>query len=313
MYRRLLPALLALPLFAACGTGTDGAGGTSGSAAGQVRVAAAFYPLVYASEEVGGDHVAVAPLTKPGSEPHDLELTPKEVADLSSADLVVYESGFQPAVDAAVATLPAGVAVDVAPTARLDLAAAPDGAEHPTSDQAHAGGSTDPHFWLDPTRLADVATAIAGELARVDPGHADAYRANASALRGRLSALDADFEAGLADCRSRDVVTSHAAFGYLAQRYDLTERSVSGLSPDGEPSASQMAATVDFVRAHGVRTVFAETLVSQRVAEAVAAETGAEVAVLDPVEGITDASAGRTYPEVMRANLAALETGLGCR
>ncbi len=283
-----------------------------GAAGGRVAVAAAFYPLVYATEQVGGDRVRVTSLTKPGAEPHDLELTPREVADLADADLVVYESGFQPAVDTGVADLSPAAVLDVAPAARLDLTADPSGTEHTTSEHDHAGGTVDPHFWLDPTRYADAGLAIGRALARVDPDHAAAYRAGARRFAARMAALDREFRDGLVDCRVRDLVTGHEAFGYLAARYGFTEHGVTGLDPDAEPSAAALADVIRLVREKGITTVYTETLAAPGVTETVARETGAELAVLDPVEGITDSSPGRSYPEVMRADLAALRAGQGC-
>jgi zinc transport system substrate-binding protein len=260
---------------------------------GRMPVTAAFYPLQFAAERVGGDHVRVSSLTKPGVEPHDLELTPKAVGSLARAAAVVYLGGFQPAVDQAVASQAADAAVDVAPAARLE--------------------GNDPHFWLDPTRLADVATALADDFARRDPANAADYRANAAALVTQLGALDAEFRTGLAQCRTRELVTGHAAFGYLAERYDLHQEGVAGVSPDVEPDAATLRDLSTHVREAGVTTVYAESLVSPALAETVAREAGARVAVLEPLEGITDASRGHDYLEVMRANLATLRAGQECR
>jgi len=283
---------------AACGAGSAPAGG-------RLEVSAAFYPLQYAVEQVGGDHVTVVGLTKPGAEPHDLELTPRQVADLTRSTLIVYEKGFQPAVDDAVATVGGSRGFDVSPAADLTLAP-------PTGEAGATALSVDPHFWLDPVRYAHVVTAIGDELAAKDPAHAAAYTANATAFVARLTTLDAAFRTGLAHCADTDIVTGHAAFGYLAQRYGLTQVSVSGISPDVEPTASQMSDIVSLVRSHKVTTVYAETLVSPALVETIARETGASVKVLDPIEGITDSSAGTDYLEVMRSNLATLEAGQRC-
>jgi zinc transport system substrate-binding protein len=251
-----------------------------------------FYPLQFVTQRIAGDAVTVRNLTKPGAEPHDLELTPHDVAELADADLVVYLSGFQPAVDTAVAEQ-ASTAYDVAGAAEL-----------------HA---KDPHFWLDPIRLADVAGTLADRLAKLSPAHADDFRRNARILRNDLVALDTDFSAGLANCANTDLVTSHKAFGYLAERYGLTQRGITGLHPEDEPSPGDLAGIADFVRAHHVRTIYSETLVSPAVAKTLARETGARTAVLDPIEGLDDASAGADYLAVMRVNLATLREGQPCR
>lgn len=304
-------ALSALVTVGACGAGEGG-----GSATGDVDVVAAFYPLQFAAEQIGGDRVAVTGLTKPGAEPHDLELTPKAVGAIGGADTVVYLRGFQPAVDDAVAGQAKDSAFDVSSAARLDLAAEPDSheGESAAEHEEHADeGATDPHFWLDPERYADVADAIAARLATVDPEHADEFTTRAAEFTARLDALDAEFEAGLKTCDSRELVTSHAAFGYLAQAYDLHQESITGLTPEAEPDPASLARIARFVRDEGVKTVYAETLVSRAVAETLSRETGAKLAVLDPIEGLTDQSAGKDYFEVMRSNLKTLRDGQGCR
>jgi len=296
-----------LVLFTACAALllTGCASADAGDDDGRMPVTAAFYPLQFVAERVGGEHVRVTSLTKPGVEPHDLELTPRAVGSLARSKAVVYLDGFQPAVDQAVTTQAADAAVDVTPAARLTLAA---GDEHDDG-----GAAPDPHFWLDPTRLADVATALGEDFARRDPANATGYRANAAALVADLDGLDTEFRTGLAQCRTRELVTGHAAFGYLAERYDLHQEGVAGVSPDVEPDAATLRDLSAHVRDAGVTTVYSESLVSPALAETVAREAGARVAALDPLEGITDASRGHDYLEVMRANLGTLRAGQECR
>ncbi len=328
-------------LLAACGSSGDE---EAAAAEDGVRVEAAFYPLQWAAERVGGDRVDVASLTPPGAEAHDLELTPQDVAALSEADLVVYLEGFQPAVDDAV-TEAGDAAWDAGQAADLSLTLEEHGheesgheesgheesgheesghegeteeehAEHAGEEEGgeHAEGEevTDPHFWLDPTRLAAVGDALADRLAEIDPDGADAFRDNAAALRSDLEALDAQMQEGLADCAVPTLVTGHDAFGYLADRYGLEVVGISGLSPSAEPSAEQLAEIARLVEERGVTTVYSETLVDPAVAETVAGEAGVRTAVLDPLEGLTDESAGEDYLEVMQANLATLQEGQGC-
>ena len=304
--RALATTAAAAAALALAGCGSSAEGSTSDG----VSVEAAFYPLQWAAERVGGDRVEVSSLTPPGAEPHDLELTPQDVASLSEADLVVYLHGFQPALDDAV-TEAGDAAWDAAPAADLSLTADAhgDGAD---ADHADEEGAVDPHFWLDPTRLADVGDALAGRLAEVDPDGADTYRDNAAALRTDLEALDAEMQQGLSDCAVTTLVTGHDAFGYLAERYGLDVVGVSGLSPSTEPSPSQLAEISTLVRERGVTTVYTETLADPAVAETVAEEAGVQTAVLDPIEGLTDESAGSDYLEVMRADLATLREGQGC-
>ena len=282
----------------ACSSGADTgavagaeAGSSSGVQSDRLAVLASFYPLEFVVERVGGNSVEVTNLTPPGAEPHDLELGANDLVEVREADLVVYLRGISAAVDDAVNTAAGTRWFDVTALARLE--------------------EEDIHFWLDPLRLADVADGVAQRLAELDPSGADAFRANAAALRADLVALDAEFVSGLATCARRNLVTSHAAFGYLATRYGMNQESVSGLSPDGEPTAAALARVADFVRSEGVTTIYTETLLSSATARAVASETGARVAVLDPLEGLAEGAVG-DYLTVMRANLEVLRAGQGC-
>ncbi|MGN6751430.1 MAG: metal ABC transporter substrate-binding protein [Intrasporangium sp.] len=314
MSPRRLVAVAALALsgmlaLASCASSSD-AIGTRSTASGHLTIATSFYPLEFAVEQIAGPQASVTTLTKPGAEPHDVELSAKQVVGLRKADLLVYESGFQAAVDDAMGLLDTSKVLDVTPVADLTLGGAED-------DQSHAAGdghdhAVDPHFWLDPERYATVAEAIGERLAEVDPAHAADYTARTKAFVDRLSALDDRYRSGLAHCRIKNLVTSHAAFGYLSQRYGLVQHGITGLSPETEPSAAALAGIADLVKQHGVTTVYQETLVEPHFAQVIASETGARVATLDPVEGITSASAGKDYFEVMQANLVALEKGQDC-
>jgi zinc transport system substrate-binding protein len=297
----------ALLLLAGCGGGDDGGGGEAGD---RLDVVAGFYPLEWAASRVGGDRIEVSSLTAPGAEPHDLELTPQDVAGIADADLLVHLGGFQAAVDEAAESQAGDHAWDAAEAADLSLTAE----EHEEGEEEHAEGeeSADPHFWLDPTRLADVGDALADQLAEIDPDGAETYEQNAAALREDLEALDQEMTEGLGSCAVDTLVTSHDAFGYLADRYGLEVVGISGLSPSTEPSADQLAEISTLVTERGVTTVYTETLIDPAVAETVADEAGVQTAVLDPLEGLTDESAGDDYLAVMRANLATLQEGQAC-
>ncbi|WP_454051332.1 metal ABC transporter substrate-binding protein [Cellulomonas sp. Marseille-Q8402] len=268
-------------------------------------VVAAFYPLQFVAERVGGERVAVASLTPPGGEPHDLELSPSAVAGLGDADLVVYLSGFQAATDDAVASTAPAHVVDAAEAAGLE--AHPDG----TRTAGPGSGDLDPHLWLDPARLASVGHQVADALAAVDPAHADDFTAAADALAADLDALDAELADGLAACRGATLVASHEAFGYLAQRYGLHQVGISGIDPEVEPSPARLREVAATVQAEGVETLFFETLASPKVTRTLADDLGVGTAVLDPLEGLA-ADDDRDYLDVMRDNLDALRTGLVC-
>jgi zinc transport system substrate-binding protein len=292
-------------------TGCD-AGSANGSD-DRLAVLASFYPLQYVASQVGGDLVEVTSLTPPGAEPHDVELSPSQVRELGEADVLVYLSGFQAAVDDAVtARTPANV-VDAAQTPAVAEAMAGHGAdptEEGSGEDQHEQGGLDPHFWLDPTLLAAVAPDVAVMLAQADPDNADAYTARAEALVAELTTLDEDFTAGLAQCDQSVIVTAHAAFGYLTERYGLDQVGLSGLDPEAEPSPARLREIRDVVQENGVTTVFTEALVSPSVAETLADDLGITTALLDPVESQVDPEVD--YRGAMEQNLVALRDALGC-
>ena len=312
--RRSTAAMATASLLVLAGCGGDEGGGDAGSEGDGLSVVAGFYPLEWAASRIGGDRIEVSSLSAPGAEPHDLELTPQDVADVSDADLLVHLGGFQPAVDEAAESQAGDHAWDVSQAANLSLITEEGHSEEEEEEEEHAEGeeSTDPHFWLDPNRLADVGDALAEQLTEIDPDGAETYEQNAAALREDLEALDQEMTEGLSGCAVDTLVTSHDAFGYLADRYGLEVVGISGLSPSTEPSADQLAEISTLVAERGVTTVYTETLVDPSIAETVAAEAGVQTAVLDPVEGLTDESAGDDYLAVMRANLATLQEGQAC-
>jgi zinc transport system substrate-binding protein len=270
-----------------------GCGGANGSSNGKKTVVAAFYPLAYAAERIGGNRYTIDDLTPPGSEPHDLELTPKAVGRIENADVVLYLShGFQPAVSKAVADAK-GTTVDILQGLPL----------HGASGQEQ-GLTADPHVWLDPVLFGQVVRRIG-----------TAVHGSATALESDLRALDREYRAGLSHCVRKEIVTSHAAFGYLAQRYGLKQVPITGLTPESEPTPKQLSDVIKLVKHTHATTVFFETLVSPRLADTVAREVGAKTAVLDPIEGLTpsEQKAGDSYLTLMRQNLANLRKALGCR
>ncbi|MGQ0521506.1 MAG: metal ABC transporter solute-binding protein, Zn/Mn family [Actinomycetota bacterium] len=307
-FKRTLTALLVgILALGACGDdGDDGAGTSDGT----VLVVASFYPLAEAAARIGGDRVEVVNLTPAGSEPHDIELTSRQVDRLEDADLVLYVGqGFQPAVEEIAGRRGAG-AVDLSEAVELKAGAAADLAEHEGE-----ASEVDPHFWLDPKLMASAAGEVARALVEASPGDRAAFEANARTYGAELAALDEEFSTGLASCERSTIVTAHAAFFYLAERYGLAQRAIAGLSPEAEPDADRLARLADQIEEDGITTVFYEELVSPTVAEALAEEAGVTTAVLNPIEGLTErqAEAGKDYAAVMRENLAALRLALGCR
>lgn len=297
-------ALLISALVVASASGCAGTPAADGS--GRLEVAAAFYPYQFLAERIGGDQVVVTGLTKPGGEPHDLELTPQQVAELGAADLVVYAARFQPAVDEAVGTEAQDTAFDVNAVAPVQDGYVPleDGEPDPEAK------GRDPHVWLDPIRYAGIGTAMAERFAALRPEQAQGFRDRADALEAELVALDEELAAGLRTCARREIVTSHNAFGYLAARYDLEQVAVTGLTPQDTPTPRRLAEVAELARARGVTTIFFEELVSPRTAESLAREVGAKAVVLSPLEGPPEDG---DYLTAMRTNLATLQQALGCR
>ncbi|HET9779481.1 MAG TPA: metal ABC transporter substrate-binding protein [Propionibacteriaceae bacterium] len=303
-----------LPLMAAAACANAGPAATTESKQpGQLSVVAAFYPFQFVAQRVAGDHATVSSLTPPGAEPHDLELTPRQVASLTTASLVIYQNGFQPAVDEAVVQSGAPDVIDISKIIPLrPLPATEDDHEYDHGPKEPGEGHLDPHVWLDPTSVSRIARTVQERLSTLDPDHAADYAHNAAALDEELGSLDRSLRRGLARCVRTEFITTHAAFGYLAKRYHLTQIGVSGLSPDAEPSPARIAEVQREATDHKLTTIFYETLVSPAVAEAIARDLGLATDVLDPVEGITSQSRGQDYLSVMYANLAALRKAGGC-
>ena len=315
---------------AACsgGTGTTGASGQSDSQG--LRVMASFYPLKYLTEQVGGAHVTVTSLTPDGAEPHDLDLSPAMVDSIGRADAVVYLKGFQTAVDEAVEQQSPKTVIDLADT--VTLVDAGEGSNHPADEDAegqsgheeshshegheeghehHHDMAKDPHFWLDPQRMADAASFIGEQLAAADPANANDYRANASTTADSMRQLAETLSNRTASCQSKTFVTAHTAFGYLADRAGLTQVGISGLDPDSSPSAARLQEIAEVVKSQGVTTIFTESLIDPKVAQTLADDLGIGTAVLDPIESQVDAS--KDYTAVMNENIDALAKALNCQ
>ena len=323
--RRHLAAVAALALAgslascAALSPGSDSTAAASGAAptaapSGVLTVSTSFYPIQYLAQAIGGEHVAVTSVTPTNVEPHDFELSPKDVTALSASSLVLYVSGFQPSLDDALAQVSGPTVVDLAGS--VDLVHH-DGVEEEheegATEAAHdhgAAAALDPHFWLDPVRMQAAAKAVEAALAQADPAHADDYAANLDTLNATLTDLNTSYSTGLGHCERTTFVTSHAAFGYLADRYSLTQASISGVDPESEPSPAELAEVKKVVESTGTTTIFTEELVSPETAQAVAAETGAQTRVLSPIESAPEDG---DYAGAMRTNLEELRTALSCQ
>lgn len=371
-----LAGTTALSMLALAGCGSDDGAG-AGSGDGRLAVTASLYPMAFLAERIGGDHVEVTTLTSPGTDPHDLELSPRQVGELSQADVIAYIAGLQPAVDDAIGqsgvdhVVEALELVNAEPPAEghdhgddeddedddhrdeglgggasTEATHADHGHDHAEDDDhdhgddhaeddadghaddddhdhgeddhdghhhGHDHGDGDPHLWLDPLTYAVAAEGMADALSEADPDNAADYRKNTDELTAELRTLDEEFDEGLANREIDTIITTHAAFGFLAERYGLHEESIAGLDPESEPSGARMRELHQIAEREGVTTVFFEVLASDSMAQTLADDLGLRTDVLDPVEGITEDSRGADYFEVMRANLTALQEALGGR
>ncbi|MEV0525113.1 metal ABC transporter substrate-binding protein [Streptomyces sp. NPDC050439] len=326
--RRLIPTaalasatVLGLTALTACSSSS--AADKNGD--GKLSVTASFYPMQYLAQEIGGDHVSVDTLTKPGVEPHDLELSPRQTAALGESDVILYLKGIQPAVDDAIGQSGVKNTVDAATLTKLekhgtgvghDHGHDHEGEEHAEEEHGHdeeGEAGADPHVWLDPVKYAEVAEGVGKALEKADPDHAAAYKKNTKALVEKLDALNTKFEGGLKDTKTKTFITTHSAFGYLAERYGLDQEGISGIDPESDPSPARIKELQDIAKEDKVSTVFFETLASDKTAKTLANDAGLKTDVLDPLEGITDKSKGDDYIEVMESNLGALEKALGAK
>lgn len=292
--RGLRVAPLALLLILVTASTLAACGGSADSASGETQVVAAFYPLAEAARWVGGDLVSVTDLTPPGAEPHDLELTSKQVDAISDADLAIVTGGaFQPSVEDAARQRSAPTLIAIKSPGIM---------------------GNDPHVWLDPRAMALVVNSTAEALAKVDAPHAKTYKNRAIAANKRLDALDLEMATGLANCDRRVIVTSHDAFDRLGKRYGIKVESIAGFSPEEDPNPRRIAELADLVKKDGVTVIFTEELVSPRVSEVLAREVGVGTEVLSPIEGLSPeaAESGDNYFSLMRRNLRQLERALGC-
>ncbi|HTX87117.1 MAG TPA: zinc ABC transporter substrate-binding protein [Candidatus Nanoarchaeia archaeon] len=294
--------IAALAIWLALGQKTPA---VSTTASGKLQVTASFYPLYYFASEIGGDKAEVSNITPPGGEPHDYEPTAQDIVQIENSRLLIL-NGF------GLEAWGSDIAKNVDPAKTL-LVTASDGI---ISRQLTEEGQTmiDPHVWLSPELAKTIVDNIAAGFVKADPANAPYYQNNAAQLKDKLDRLDAAYRAGLADCQLKDIVTSHAAFGYLAAAYGLNQIAIAGLSPDAEPSPEQLADIVKQARTDKIKYIFFESLVSPKLAQTIATEINAQTLVFNPLEGLTkdEIAQGQDYFTEMRNNLTNLRTALQC-
>jgi zinc transport system substrate-binding protein len=274
-------------------------------ASGEHTVVASFYPLYFIAERVAGRYNDVVDLTPPGVEPHEYELTIRQVAQIDDARVGFYEHGMAPSIDQAMVNDSPAHALDVTQVVNLAAPVVGSGVESTSDDK-------DPHFWQDPSLMVEATRAFVATMTEADPRHADYYRAQGRLLVRDLHRLDAAYAKTLATCRIRTAVVSHDAFEYLARHYHLDIVPIAGLEPDAEPSLQRMHDLANLIRDRGVTTVFFETLATPDLARSLAKDVGITSAVLDPIEGLSSTDPHATYLTLMRQNLAALAKAGDC-
>lgn len=300
----LLLSVLTIGLVAGC-TSSQPTTSTNKTSDPQLQVTTSFYPMYYFATQIGGNYVSVTNLTPAGVEPHDYELTPQNFAAIQDSQLLILNGGqLEPWAGDVTTDLSDDTIVVEAGQDLTDRTMAADGAV-----------LTDPHVWLSPKLAQAEVAAITTGFITADPTHAAEYTANSQALTDRLDQLDKKYTTGLAKCSTDTFITSHEAFSYLASGYNLVQKPIAGLSPEAEPSLNELAEITDFAKANNVQYIFFESLVSPKLSETIATEVGAQILVLNPLEGLTDEeiAAGQDYFTVMQNNLANLQTALQCQ
>lgn len=272
----------------------------------KLQIVASFYPLYFFATEIGGEKADVTNIVPAGAEPHDYEPTPQDVVKMENSRLIILNGG-------GLETWKDNIQKNINPKKTEIVVAGESLATQFVTENGQTG--LDPHIWLSPVLAQELVDKIAQSFAQVDPANKDYYNTNANALKNKLTQLDTQYRQGLNNCAKKDIITAHAAFGYLASAYDLRQVSIAGLSLDAEPSSSQLANIAKFARDNNAKYIFFESLASPKLSETIATEVGAQTLVLNPIEGLSeeDLSAGKNYLTVMQDNLTNLRTALECQ
>jgi len=300
----IVPSLLALVALAGCGR-------QQVSENGRLQVAASFYPLAHFAEQIGGEHVQVTQVLPVGVEPHDYEPSPGDLRAISDAKVFLFNGGIDPWGDRLRADLEKNGVIVVEMAEHVDVLS---NIAHEHEEEGHDHGPFDPHFWMDPLSAKMEVIAIRDALIAADAAHAEDYRRNADAYLEKLDALDRAYHEGLASCTLKEIIVSHDAFRYLANRYGFSTLPINGVDQE-EPSARAIAELISVAKEKGIRTVFFETTASPKLSETIAEEAGAQTQVLHTLHGLTteEESSGETYLSLMKRNLVHLRSAMQCQ
>ncbi|MFY1067374.1 metal ABC transporter solute-binding protein, Zn/Mn family [Enterococcus sp. AD013-P3] len=314
-------------LLAACSGGKTTSSSNPATGDEKIKVVATFYPMYDFAKEVVGDEGEVSLLIPAGTEPHDYEPSAKDMAAISDADVLVYNlDEFETWMDNVKDNLNKDKTLVIEAGDEIDLlAASGDGHDHEEEEDhdheaeeshdhedEHDHDGKDPHVWTDPVMAIKEVQEIAKELGEKYPEKKATFDQNAAAYVAKLEKLDADYQAAFKDAKNKTLLVQHAAFGYLAHQYGLTQESIAGISPDQEPTPARLAELKHFVEDHGVSVIYFEENANSKVAETLSNETGVKLSVLNPLESLTNEQmkAGENYLSVMEDNLKALKESI---
>ncbi|MDQ8357625.1 metal ABC transporter substrate-binding protein [Enterococcus faecium] len=311
MKKYLLTATLMIGalLFAACGNTNKEADKKE-----DLTIVTTFYPIYDFTKEIVGDEGNVKLLIPAGTEPHDFEPSAKERAEISDADVFVYNSSdMEFFVDSLKDSVDSKQTLMIEAAKGIDRLESQEADEHEESEEGHDHAHEyDPHVWLDPVLAIKEVRTIAGELGEKYPDKKEIFTKNADAYIKKLEALDQKYSEELKNATNRTFVTQHAAFAYLANQYNLEQVAISGVSPDQEPTPSRLAELKEFVKKNNIKVIYFEENASSKVAETLSNETGVKLEVLNPLESLTNEQikAGENYISVMEKNLEALKESI---
>jgi zinc transport system substrate-binding protein len=310
---RIISLIVLTGLLVSCGDNQDS---IPAPKADRLTVAASFYPIAEIVQRVGGDDVQLLALTAPGVEPHDSELSAKQLDELSKSDIVFYiGGGFQPDLEKAIGSLPkTTVVIDLLKS--VDVIASEDDHSKEESDgHNHGNSDTDPHVWLDPTNMVTMSEIVSEEIAKVQTDLTSSLTSRQTEYANELNEVGTLIDTTFASCERKELVSAHDAFTYFTKRANLIAVPISGVDPENEPSAKELEAVAKIAQDRNVTTVFFEEVLPKAFADTVAQAIGASIDSINAVETIpqSELDAGATYSSIMKSNITKISTALGCK
>lgn len=313
MKKILIPVIIILLMVSGCSNTASTKNEKTSEESKKLQIVTTFYPMYYFTKEVAGSSANVELLIPNGAEPHDWEPTAKDMAKIQDADVFIYNSQYfelwtekvlKSINDSNLKVVEAASGIKL-----MDALESEDEEEHGHSEHT---SSKDPHVWLSPVLAQLEVNTIAKALEQADPKNKDQFQKNAEALNAELADLDHLYKETIDKAKKKEFVTQHAAFGYLAKQYGLTQIPIAGLSPDVEPTLGKLAELTELTKKKKVKIIYFEEMTSSKVAETLAKEIGAKTEVLNPLEGLTkkEQEQGLDYLDVMKNNLESLKLSI---